>query len=82
MFNIMVIKVRPREVLASKVQDILTSYGNIIQTRLGIHENGGEEEDSCGLIILNLVEKETGTIKELEEKLNNLDGVIAKILLI
>ena len=50
MFKIMLIKVGGREENAPKVQEILTDYGTIIETRLGLHQNDGNE--SKGLIIL------------------------------
>lgn len=80
MFNIMIIKLEPRVSIAPTVQEILTKYGCIIHTRLGLHE---ATKDSCansGLIILNLMNEEKEEITTLKEELSNLKGVIAKLI--
>ncbi|MGL4774254.1 MAG: hypothetical protein ACRC2K_11855 [Clostridium sp.] len=80
MFTIMAIKIIPRNSLAPKVQEILTRYGCIIQTRLGLHE---AREGSCspsGLIILNLLSENQEEIEKLSNELNNLEGITAKII--
>lgn len=82
MFTIMAIKIQPRNSLAPKVQEILTSFGDLIQTRLGLHGPQCGEEGSVGLILLNLLHDKESEIEELSDKLNKLDGVKAKILLI
>ena len=75
-YNIMTLVVNNRIRNAVRLQDVLTESGCIIKTRLGLHDAG----DTCtnnGLIILQL----TGTdeeIKELENKLNRIEGVKAK----
>ena len=74
--NIMTILVNNRRSNASNLQNLLTSSGCIIQTRLGLHE----AKEACseeGLIILQLVgSKEDIAILECE--LNGLDGIKAK----
>lgn len=77
MFKIMLIKVRGREENAPKVQEILTDYGTIIETRLGLHQNDGNE--SKGLIILRLEADKEESIKELYEKLNALHNVVVTV---
>ena len=77
MFKIMLIKVGGREENAPKVQEILTDYGTIIETRLGLHQNDGNE--SKGLIILRLEEDKEESIKELYEKLNALHNVVVTV---
>lgn len=75
-YNIMTILVNNRRENASKLQDLLTSSGCIIQTRLGLHEAGDACSDE-GIIVLWL----TGTSEEiatLECELNELSGVKAK----
>ena len=79
MFTIMIIKLEPRISVAPTVQEVLTKHGCIIHTRLGLHE---ATKDSCansGLIILNLMNEEKEEINRLNEELENLKGVTAKL---
>ncbi len=74
--NIMTVLVNNRRNNASRLQDLLTSSGCIIQTRLGLHE----AKEACseeGLIILQLVGSKD-EIATLECELNELEGVRAK----
>lgn len=71
----MVIRLHKRSDTAVKVQEMLTTYGCSITTRIGLHETG-----SCcsndGLILLGL----TGPQQERQEllaKLNDIPGVAA-----
>lgn len=77
MFKIMLIKVGGRSENAPKVQEILTDYGVIIETRLGLHQNDGDE--SKGLIILSLETNEEEAIKELYKKLDALHNVVVTV---
>ena len=77
MFKIMLIKVGGREENAPKVQEILTDYGTIIETRLGLHQNDGNE--SKVLIILRLEADKEESIKELYEKLDALHNVVVTV---
>lgn len=74
--NIMIIKTCKRQDTADSIQKILTEFGCIIQTRLGLHEAGSVCSDK-GLIILQLVDNADET-KKLEEALNKLDGITFK----
>lgn len=80
MFTIMAIKIDPRDAAAPKVQDILTKYGCIIQTRLGLHETSKNTCSNAGLVILNLLSEEKEEIKKLSDELNNISGVTAKMI--
>lgn len=77
MFKIMLIKVGGRSENAPKVQEILTDYGVIIETRLGLHQNDGDE--GKGLIILRLETNEEEAIKELYKKLDALHNVVVTV---
>ncbi|MBP1889083.1 hypothetical protein J2Z53_000662 [Clostridium moniliforme] len=79
MFSIMLIKLSPRNEIAPNVQKLLTEYGCIIKTRLGLHEATIDNCSRSGLIILDLLNEDTDKILELESKLNELKGVSAKI---
>lgn len=80
MFTIMAIKITPRNPVAPKVQEILTKYGCIIQTRLGLHEATKDMCSQSGLILLNLINDDVDEINKLNDELNSIDGVVAKLL--
>ncbi len=71
--NIIVIRNAKRRENADELQKVLTEYGCIIKTRLGLHEAG----DACsntGLIILQLTD-ESEEIAKLEKALSALEGI-------
>lgn len=71
------IQVGHRNEDATNVQKILTDFGCIIKTRLGLHQQS-ENNELCsekGLIILELVRDCDEKATELIEKLNNIDEV-------
>jgi len=77
---IMGIKIGNRDEDAMAVQKLLTEYGCIIKTRLGLHE-ACEASKTCssrGLILLEFVEKNSDQIKELEGKLSQIESVVVK----
>jgi len=77
--TIMAIMVDNRKEEAVQVQKILTGWGCLIKTRLGIHDGVLDNCTNYGLIILELVgDKEKH--EELKSKLNVLPGVQAKYL--
>lgn len=79
MFTIMAIKIEPRNSAAPKVQEILTKFGCIIQTRLGLHEASKDICSNSGLIILNLIHDEKEEISKLSKELSEIDGVVTKL---
>jgi hypothetical protein len=76
--HILLILVDGRKNVIDKVQKILTGWGCMIKTRLGIHDGTLENCTDTGLIILELV-GEDDKKKELTEKLSKLSGVSAKL---
>lgn len=77
-YYIMTALVNHRSKNASKMQEILTKSGCIIEMRLGLHE----AENVCseeGLIILQLTGDKEAILK-LEAELNTIDGVKAKLI--
>jgi metal-responsive CopG/Arc/MetJ family transcriptional regulator len=76
-YNIMTVLVNHRRDCAKDVQLLLTEYGCNIRVRLGLHEavNVCSED---GLLILQLV-GDSENIHALLNKLNDLDGVQAKL---
>ncbi|HOA04920.1 MAG TPA: hypothetical protein PLX54_03545 [Candidatus Fermentibacter daniensis] len=75
--TVMLIMVASRKESASKVQQILTGWGCMIKTRLGIHDGILDNCTETGLIILEIVGEEEKKV-EMERKLNVIPGVIAK----
>ena len=77
--TVMVVLINHRRDAAAKVQAVLTGWGCLIKTRLGIHEGVQEDCSENGLLFLDLVGDEE-KLDELERKLNVLNGVSAKML--
>ena len=75
--TIMALAIDHRVAKAAEIQTILTKYGCIIKTRLGLHE---ANQDSCserGLIILH-VSSDAKEVEKLEKDLNVVEGVKVK----
>ncbi len=77
--TLLLILVNKRKESAPTVQKILTDWGCIIKTRLGIHDDILEHCSNSGLIVLELV-GEKKKQQELTRKLDILDGVNAKLI--
>ncbi|MCX7697295.1 MAG: hypothetical protein N2Z72_06350 [Bacteroidales bacterium] len=77
--NVLLIYLRQRKETADQVQKILTAWGCLIKTRLGIHEGVLENCSENGLIFLELV-GDTSQHEELTRKLNLLNGVTAQLI--
>jgi len=75
--NIVAIMVHHRGETALKVQQILTGWGCMITTRLGLHEGVLEDCTQTGLIIVEMV-GESEKIDEFTRKLNLIKGVNAQ----
>ncbi|MFH1714997.1 MAG: hypothetical protein ABH857_02240 [Elusimicrobiota bacterium] len=76
--DILLILVNKRKETAVNVQKILTEWGCLIKTRLGIHDGILDDCSNTGLIMLELV-GDRAKINELTHKLGLLDGVNAKL---
>jgi len=75
--TVMAIMVSNRKETATKVQQILTGWGCLIKTRLGLHDGVADNCSDAGLIILELV-GDREQHDELCRKLNLIKGVNAK----
>ena len=53
-------------------QSVLSKYGNIIQTRLGLHE---AVSDSSGIIVLDFVDNADSKVESLEKELSAIGNV-------
>ncbi|PLV58768.1 hypothetical protein [Thermotoga sp. KOL6] len=74
--TVMAILVENRKETAEKVQKILTAWGCLIKTRLGLHDGVLDNCSEAGLIVLELVGSPEQH-RELCDKLNKLPGVKA-----
>ncbi|MDD5644252.1 MAG: hypothetical protein PHO00_02230 [bacterium] len=75
--TLLIVLVDKRKESAVTVQKILTEWGCMIKTRLGIHDGLLDDCSNSGLIILELVGQKQKR-DELARKLNLLEGVQAK----
>ncbi len=76
--NVALIFLNTRKETAGQVQKILTAWGCLIKTRLGIHDGVLDNCTDTGLVFLELVgEEEQHT--EMVRKLNLVKGVDAKL---
>jgi hypothetical protein len=57
----------------AKVQGLLSEYGCLIRTRLGLHETSQKTCSPTGLLLLELVDD--AKIDELSTKLSGVEGV-------
>ncbi|MBN2190859.1 MAG: hypothetical protein JW728_06605 [Candidatus Aureabacteria bacterium] len=76
--TLLIVLVDKRKESAVTVQKILTEWGCIIKTRLGIHDGLLDNCSNSGLIVLELVGQKQKQ-DELARKLNLLEGVQAKM---
>ncbi|MEM2115869.1 MAG: hypothetical protein QW524_02780 [Candidatus Woesearchaeota archaeon] len=76
-YHIIGLVLRNRHVNAFKLQEILSKYGHLIKTRLGIHETRFEQDH--GLIILH-AEGDPKQLDLLMKELNSIKGITAKIM--
>ncbi|MFA5105214.1 MAG: hypothetical protein WC527_08605 [Candidatus Margulisiibacteriota bacterium] len=77
--TVLLILVDKRKKAAINVQKILTGWGCIIKTRLGIHDGVLDNCSDAGLIICELVGSSSKK-KELARKLRLVSGVNTKLI--
>jgi hypothetical protein len=77
--SILLVLVGKRQEEALKVQQILTGWGCMIKTRLGIHDGVLDNCSDSGLVILELVGEDEKK-QELARKLAILPGVSSKLI--
>jgi len=71
------IRITERVKKVSDVQSILTKFGCIITTRLGLHEVKNDSCENAGLILLELTGAKEEFVK-LENALLKVEGLIVK----
>ncbi|HOJ49811.1 MAG TPA: hypothetical protein PKW55_03265 [Spirochaetota bacterium] len=69
--HVVIIYQKNREETAVKLQSILTKYGCLIKTRLGIHDGVVNACTPTGLIILETV----GEIKEIKNMVSEIEQI-------
>jgi hypothetical protein len=77
--SVLLILIGKRKDEAVKVQQILTGWGCMIKTRLGIHDGVLDNCSDSGLVIIELVGEEEKKL-ELTRKLSVLPGVSSKLI--
>lgn len=75
-YNVMAVLISHRSKSVPKVQQILTKYGCIIKTRLGLHDIGEGYCSSDGMLILHLQGSQE-EIENLNTELNELENIQA-----
>ncbi|MBM7624440.1 hypothetical protein [Sporohalobacter salinus] len=70
--TVMTVLIDKRTDSVPRVQEILTTYGSIIETRLGIHETDNSQEEGLILLVLRDAKEE---ISGLIDELKVIDGV-------
>jgi hypothetical protein len=75
--NVVAMLINTRNETAVNVQKILTGWGCMIKTRLGIHDGVLDNCTQTGLVLLEMVGEEA-KIEEFVRKLNLVKGVTAK----
>lgn len=76
--SVLIILISKRKDAAVKVQQILTAWGCIIKTRLGLHDSILENCNEVGLLILELY-GEDAQKQELARKVELIEGVSSKL---
>lgn len=76
--TVLIILVDHRKEAAPLVQKVLTGWGCLIKTRLGIHDGVLDNCSESGLIICELV-GDKAKKDELADKLSRINGVKSKI---
>lgn len=76
--TILIILIGKRKEAAINVQKVLTAWGCLIKTRLGIHDGVLDDCSERGLLILELVGDDEKK-QELARKLSVINGVSSKL---
>lgn len=69
---VMGIQLLERNEDSTSFQSVLSKYGNIIQTRLGLHER---VSDPSGIIVLDFVDNADSKVENLEKELTSIGNV-------
>ncbi len=75
--TVMAVLIDNRKMAATQVQKVLTAWGCIIKTRLGLHEGTLDDCSNFGLLVLEIVGSKEQN-EEMCRKMNLVKGVTAK----
>jgi hypothetical protein len=76
---ILVVHVTDRLKEAPSVQKTLSEFGDVIKTRLGLHEVGEEYSSPQGVLVLDIVGEPKA--KKLQKDLDKIKGIETKLVL-
>ena len=76
--TVLLVLINDRKESAVTVQKILTDWGCMVKTRLGIHDGVLDNCSNCGLLVLDIV-GEKAKNEEMTRKLNLIKGVSAQL---
>jgi hypothetical protein len=74
---VLTVHVTDRVKKAAQVQKALSQFGDVIRTRIGLHEVGENFSSSSGILLLDII----GEIKakDLQKDLNQIEGIETKL---
>jgi hypothetical protein len=74
---LLVVHVTDRVKKAAMVQQALTQYGDVIRTRLGLHEVGNDYSAPGAIMILDIINDSKA--RQLQKALNKIKGIETKL---
>ena len=75
---VMGIQLQERTKDSTNFQSVISKYGNIIQTRIGLHEAAS---GSSGIIVLDFVDNTDSKVENLEKELLEIGDIIIQKML-
>lgn len=72
---IMGVLLKERQDTAKEFQELLTEYGGIIKTRLGVHKAAENSNSRQGLILLEFIDDAGGEINNFEKELQVFENI-------
>ena len=74
---VLTVHVTDRLKKAALVQKALSQFGNVIRTRIGLHEVGENFSSPSGILLLDIIEE--AKAKDLQKTLNDIPGIETKL---
>jgi hypothetical protein len=74
---VLTVHVTDRLKKAAQVQKALSQFGNVIRTRIGLHEVGENFSSPSGILLLDITEE--AKAKDLQKMLNDIAGIETKL---
>jgi hypothetical protein len=75
---IMGVLLKERQETAKEFQELLTEYGSIINTRLGVHKAAENTSSRQGLIIIEFIDDADEGIEKFEKELRGFENITVK----